>query len=266
MRKIFLNISRQLGLMPRLDQARAFFQSLQNWQKNRAFKAAHPSMAMPPAEMLYETFRLDYQKYFEDGQKVAQQILNLYRLECQKRPSSILDWGCGPARVIRHVPSLVGKEVEVHGIDFNATTIAWCRENIPGVEFYTNQLHPPTSLSSNTYDLIYGISILTHLSTPVQKTWLNELYRLLAPDGILILTTQGSAFKGKLLASELSHFNNGRTVVRNAGQEGRRTFSAFHPKAAAESLFQRFEVCSYHAGQATSAHIEQDIWVLQKTH
>ena len=41
------------------------------------------------------------------------------------------------------------------------------------------------------FDLIYAISVFTHLSAEYQFLWLNELRRILKRNGILILTLHG---------------------------------------------------------------------------
>jgi SAM-dependent methyltransferase len=71
--------------------------------------------------------------------------------------------------------------------------VAWCRENIPNSRFDLVPLRPPTTLPESAYDLVIGISVLTHLDEPTQLVWLEELQRVTKPGGYLLLTTHGES-------------------------------------------------------------------------
>ena len=58
--------------------------------------------------------------------------------------ASILDWGCGPGRIVRHLPSIVSK-AKIFGSDYNEESINWCRENIEDVGFEVNGLARTTT-------------------------------------------------------------------------------------------------------------------------
>ncbi|GAB4244281.1 MAG: hypothetical protein Kow0027_03890 [Saprospiraceae bacterium] len=75
--------------------------------------------------------------------------------------------------------------------------------------------------------------------------WINELNRVLKPGGLLLVTTQGDAFRVKLTAAELKQFNDGKLVVRGAVKEGHRTFSAFQPKQYMLWLFEKMLVLEH---------------------
>jgi predicted SAM-dependent methyltransferase len=45
--------------------------------------------------------------------------------------------------------------------------------------------------SPEMFDLIYAISVFTHLNEDYQFQWLNELNRVAKPKGILVLTVHG---------------------------------------------------------------------------
>jgi len=119
--------------------------------------------------------------------------------------SAILDFGCGSARfarIFRCIP-----RIRIIGTDKNTRCIEWCRKNIPGVQFYTNQEHPPLSfVEDNTMDLIIAYSVFTHIPIEIQKKWLQELSRILRPGGVFLCTVLGDFHVFKMLnAQEQKH-------------------------------------------------------------
>jgi SAM-dependent methyltransferase len=102
---------------------------------------------------------------------------------------AILDWGCGCARVARFVTEFAPHKVT--GIDIDPDNIAWCQRNIAQIEFDRIELNPPTRFGSETFDLVYGISIFTHLSEADQNRWLAEIQRITKPGAAVLMSIQG---------------------------------------------------------------------------
>ena len=101
--------------------------------------------------------------------------------------SAVLDWGCGCGRIARFCADWPG----FTGVDIDADNAQWCREHLPSGRFEGIGLFPPTPLPDRRFDLIFGISVMTHLAEDVQQQWLAELHRISAPYGIVLLTTLG---------------------------------------------------------------------------
>ncbi len=254
---------RRLRLLPYVDQIRLHWQQLRMRAKNQRFKDRHPDICLPEDAIMYETFGLDYEKYYRDGLQTARWILDVCLPYLSASRPTIFDWGCGPARVVRHLPSLI-PEAKAVGADFNAETIAWCQRCIGGVRFYHNRLSPPLPLDAAVFDLIYGISVLTHLSGQHQQHWLAELKRVLRPGGVLLLTTQGAAFREKLLRREQALFDRGQVVVRGRTAEGRRSYSTFQPASYMQNLFSDFTILQHLPGARRGGKAEQDVWIVCK--
>jgi SAM-dependent methyltransferase len=102
---------------------------------------------------------------------------------------AILDWGCGCARVTRFVTELAPGKLT--GVDIDPDNIEWCRENIAAAEFVRIGLDPPMPFADESFDLIYGISVFTHLSEADQDRWLAELQRITKPGGAVLMSIQG---------------------------------------------------------------------------
>jgi len=254
----------KLRLNKLADDLRMRFYQMRNLRKNRAFASTHPTIVLPPDVIMYETFRLDYEKYYTSGQETAQWIIQLYQTQTNQIPGSILDWGCGPARVIRHMPNLLGPGARICGSDFNSSTIDWCRKHISNVGFLINGLDPPIAAKNGTFECIYAISVFTHLSLARHHSWILEVHRLLSEDGIFIFTSQGDIFKSLLQNEELRDYEDGKLVTRDHRMEGRRIFSAFHPPLYIRSLLQGFQVLEHQPGGVKNHNPQQDVWIVKK--
>src|SRR5687767_2246737 len=103
---------RVLGLIHVLDRLKFHFQRFANRKNNRAFKKQNPEISLPPDYMLFESYQLDYAKYYNDGKDSAKEFIELLSPYIEWEGKRILDWGCGPARVARHLPALLpGSEI-----------------------------------------------------------------------------------------------------------------------------------------------------------
>ena len=265
MLKPFLkNLIANLGFLHIVDQCRMWFYKYKNRKKNLYFKKRHPDFSLPPDEVLYETFKLDYFKYFESGRSTAEWIISSYKKHRPQNPRSILDWGCGPGRVVRHLPELLSPGTTLVGSDFNPRSVEWCRENIPQVTFYENNIEPPLPWAAEKFDLIYAISVFTHLSEKRFHLWIHTISELLEDDGIFIFTSQGNSFKSILTSSEIGQFEKGQIVVRRHHQEGRRIFSAFHPPQFIKESIPHFRIIEHQNGTRIKNVLQQDVWILCK--
>jgi len=242
---------------------------IRNYKKNKLFKKTYPQVALPSDYLIYESFQLDYHKYYLDSRETAVWVKRHIEKYNSLENKKILDWGCGPGRIIRHLPEVVGNNCAFFGTDYNNESIEWCRKHIPGVSFNLNGLEAKLPWPENTFDAIYGISIFTHLSEKMHFDWLKELVRILKPasagGGILFFTTQGSNFRVKLSASEQNLFDKGQLIVRGNVKEGHRTFSAFQPQTFMLHLLKDVDILEHIEPESHNASIPaQDIWIVRK--
>ncbi len=250
------NLLRKLGLMQASDRLRFYFHRFGMRKKNRAFLKEHPGLILPPDYLMYESFLLDYMRYYDNGKKTAQWLIDLVQKHRKLNDTAILDWGCGPARVLRHLPELVPEAESYNGTDYNSKTISWCRENLHGISFADNSLMPPLLYPDASFDLIYGISIFTHLSEEAHLQWLKELIRVLRKGGILFLTLHGEGFLNKLSEQEKQIFQAGKLVIRGQVTEGHRTFAAFQPPEYVKEWTKELSLLEHIPGKQ-----EQDVWI-----
>jgi SAM-dependent methyltransferase len=102
---------------------------------------------------------------------------------------AILDWGCGCGRTARNFYRLPTSKLT--GVDIDRDNLDWCKANLPFVEFQDVPLHPPTQFAPESFDLVFGISVFSHLSEPHQFEWLQELRRIARPGAFLLMSVLG---------------------------------------------------------------------------
>ena len=71
---------------------------------------------------------------------------------------AVLDWGCGCGRVIRQWGQV--ENTQIYGSDYNPELIAWGRSALPFARLSTNGLAPPLPFPDDSFDFLYGISVL----------------------------------------------------------------------------------------------------------
>jgi SAM-dependent methyltransferase len=112
----------------------------------------------------------------------------------------VLDFGCGAGRTLKHfLPE--AEHGEFWGVDVDATSVELLRDTVcPPLHVMRSEYLPPLDLDDGWFDLIWSISVFTHL-TDNSLPWLLELHRLLKPGGLLIATYMGR-WTSELLAGE----------------------------------------------------------------
>ena len=184
---------------------------------------------LPPARLVFRVAgTFDRQWFLASGLRAALSIrrtLTDHRVSIEAL-SSVLDFGCGCGRVIRHLQDLPG---EIHGCDQDAAAVRWCRRNLRRARFAVNTIEPPLAYRNEQFELIYALSVFTHLPARLQQGWMDELRRVLAPGGYLLLSIHGVAYLDVLSDDERRDFQAGRLVVRD-GPPGSNLCAAYHPE------------------------------------
>ncbi|HXH97561.1 MAG TPA: class I SAM-dependent methyltransferase, partial [Gaiellaceae bacterium] len=147
---------------------------------------------------------------------------------------AVLDFGCGCGRVTRY---WAGFGASVAGSDLDRAAVEWCRGNLPFGRFEVNGLEPPLAFENESFDLVYALSVFTHLPSELQLAWRDELLRVLRPGGYLLVTTHGRSYLPRLEPAERERFERGELVVRWADLPGTNLCSAYHPERYLRETF-----------------------------
>lgn len=179
------------------------------------------------------------------------------------RLGAVLDLGCGCGRIMRNWASVGGPRF--HGSDCNPRMVEWCRRNLPFARFSTNGLTPPLPFPDGTFDLVYAVSVFTHLPEDLQVCWMQEVRRILVDGGLLLITTHGEHFLDLLFPEERAAFHRGDLVVRADGPAGGNRLNAFHPFPYVERVLSRgFSIVEF-APRGAAAAPDQDAYLLRKS-
>ena len=176
---------------------------------------------------------------------------------------SLLDFGCGCGRVLRHWAGLEGPVI--HGSDFNERLAGWCAANLPFVTASANELAPPLRYEDGQFGLVYAISVFTHLPHDLERAWIDELSRIVAPGGLLLVTTHGDSYADRLDATERAAYDSGEAVVRWPSVAGSNLCTTFHPKRYVRGrLAPGLELLEHTPDGGTVGSRQQDLVVFRK--
>lgn len=175
----------------------------------------------------------------------------------------ILDFGCGCARVLPYFKQT--RDMEIVGSDIDEEAIVWCQENLSGFgAFFINGAMPPLDFPADTFDVIYSVSVMTHLPEKMQTAWLKELSRVAKPRALLLLTTRGIHGVHLTRLQQLQfrlrgfYYGGGRLTL------GLPRFyrSAFHTEAYVHKFWgKHFEILEF---RARGLNNDQDLVICRK--
>lgn len=103
----------------------------------------------------------------------------------------ILDFGVGCARAARHFYRDL-RFVELHGCDVDTRPIRYLTNSVPFIAPIAIGNDPPLPYPDAYFDIIYSVSVFTHLSENSFTGWMKEAVRCLKPGGTAIHTLHGS--------------------------------------------------------------------------
>lgn len=222
----------------------------------------HP---IPPPRLIWTVIGTPWASdYVEGGEAGAKEILELLSENGidMDRFDTLLDFGCGCGRIIRH---LVDLKVDLYGTDSNPQLIRWCRKKLGFAEFDTNNPFPPLEYIDESFNFVFAGSVFTHIGEELQEAWITEMRRILKTGGYLWFTTHGEQRIHVLTKQQQEQFRRGNLVAVGNGHEGSNACASFQSrKFVEERLLKGFELVEFAPG-GTRGFGAQDIYILRKT-
>lgn len=190
------NFSDTLGVNARISPADEIF----------AFFAGHPTSINPIRD------------YLADGWRTLAELLLLFERLDRKlsRPGRFLEFASGFGRLTRHLVKIVPSG-NLHVSDVLPGSVDFLVEQF-GVEGFYSASQPGSADWPGSYDVIFVLSLFSHLPRTTWDAWLREIYSHVAPGGVLIFSTHGET--------------SARTLGVTLPQDG----FAFHPSSESKEL------------------------------
>jgi ubiquinone/menaquinone biosynthesis C-methylase UbiE len=233
---------------------------------NAAFKRSYLSdgLPFPPLRLVYlVTNTYSYKWFYETGAvglQCIRDVLKRNNLDIDKF-ESILDFGCGCGRIIRHWKARNSQKI--YGTDYNPVLIAWCQKNLSFASFEVNDTLSGLIYEDEKFDFIYAISVFTHLTEKSGHSWMSELYRVLKPGGTMYVTFMGTTRAPYLRPELRDRFESGHIVVTGEEHSGKNICAAYHPEQYVRKILaKQFRVLDFIPGGAKDAN--QDVFLLKK--
>ena len=141
---------------------------------------------VPDATAVIESYRAV-------GRDSRTTILELLGKSWSFQGKRVLDFGCGSGKVMRHFLAEAAAGCELWGCDIDERSIDWINAELhPPLSAFANREAAPLDQPSSSFDLVWSISVFTHL-TDHWAGWLTELHRVLKPGGLAIVSFLGGA-------------------------------------------------------------------------
>lgn len=239
-------------------------QRSQHLFKNLHFKRQHPNLAIPKDRDLFDTFQVNYPLYFSDGILAAKEMLEWSSTYLNNDAPHILDWGCGVGRVIQHIPRILPNAI-CYGADINQQRVKWCRNNINNVLFdCIEDEHIP--YPSSLFEVVFGISVLTHIHGSEQIKWVRELHRISTHGAVVLISTHGVFFEHQMNQKEKKQYLLNGFHSNDLDEKGHRLLCTYNNYANFKQLLETyFTIKAFYDGKSHPDKLGgQDLWILRK--
>jgi SAM-dependent methyltransferase len=164
----------------------------------------------------------DYGRYVKHSRAtfeiVSQGLCHAGR--CWSDVESVIDFGCGYGRVTRWLPTVLSPD-KVTACDVQAEGVRWC-----AAEFGVRPLVGQPNIADthfDTYDVLFAISVATHVSPGRLGVLFRTLMRIINPGGVVIFSTHGPI--SAQTAGRIKEYIDPQKVLSDLDQTG----SAFIP-------------------------------------
>lgn len=125
---------------------------------------------------------------FHSGKFILNYINRYMKLD---KMCSILDYGCGPGFLLAHLLKIV-KAGRCFGLDFSKKAIEQINQKFKGHPVFAEAVWVdslPSPFGDNSMDCVFLVELVEHLGDEQLLKTMKEIYRVLKPEGYVVLTT-----------------------------------------------------------------------------
>lgn len=147
---------------------------------------------VPPNHNLRTTSSTTIRHYYESGLTTMLPIIVAAMDQGFdfSKSQDVLDFGCGVGRQLLHLSKWYPK-ISLSACDVDSDVIRFVKEAYPQVSAYVNSFDPPLAYRNESLDMVYSVSIFSHMSLSDRGLWLAELLRIVKPGGLALITFNG---------------------------------------------------------------------------
>lgn len=220
-------LRRAADLLDRLGLGEPAFRLYQRLQAASA-KAAPADPLLPPAYLRVLTAgSADAEVFVRQGQAAAQEFAALAAAHGAPMGAGVrvLEFGCGCGRVARWLIETTGAAFS--GCDVNPQLVDWCAAHLAG-DFRRTGLSPPLPYEDAAFDVVYALSVFTHMHEDNARAWFAELGRVVRPGGLALITFLDDRLPAAHGVKGLAEAGFG---IRREGAEGGNLLSTYFTDA-----------------------------------
>jgi SAM-dependent methyltransferase len=139
------------------------------------------------------------------------EVLLLVRYRDELRGGRVLELGCGAGRLTGYLAEIAPA---VHGIDLSSRMIAYCRLHYPKATFAEGDLRDVGTFGSATFETVVApYNVLDVLGDADRRRVLRDVHDVIAPGGLLILSSHNRAVVSRLEGPLRLHAGSLRSIV-----------------------------------------------------
>lgn len=116
-------------------------------------------------------------------------IIRTVERSIQLRGRRVLDYGCGPGHLMRH---LLERGIACTGVEFTQGSIDAAQANVGGNALSRGVRYAPglpTPFADGSQDVVFLVEVVEHLEQELLNATIREIRRLLAAGGHIVVTT-----------------------------------------------------------------------------
>lgn len=146
------------------------------------------------------------------GRALRDDVERLLGPEWSWEGKRVLDFGCGPGRLLRQFLPEAQRGHWV-GADVHQPSLAWARTALsPPVELARSPQAPPLPFAPESFDLVLSMSVISHLVDD-WAAWMLDLRRVLASGGLLLTTIISAGYSRTLTGEPWDETRVGMNVL-----------------------------------------------------
>lgn len=123
------------------------------------------------------------------GRKISELIAGRFDALGIGAGARVLDFGAGVGRVAMPLHEATGLPSDA--CDINAAAMTYLAGQLPQVDCRTTAFTPDLPYGDDTFDAVYAIAVWSFLPHDAGLAWLQEIKRVLKPDGVALISTSG---------------------------------------------------------------------------